>query len=77
VTPEIAPLALVATLVIYVVASLGLVPFVAVEKRRSGFLWMLVALACSPLLALVALVALPTGDHGDPASPFEAELRSR
>ena len=64
-------------LAVYVLASLGLVPFVAIEKRRSGFRWMLTSLLCSPLLALVALAALPLGDAGDPASPFEAELRSR
>ena len=64
-------------LAIYVLASLGLVPFVAIEKRRSGFRWMLTSLLCSPLLALVALAALPVGDGGDPSSPFEAELRSR
>jgi hypothetical protein len=64
-------------LAIYVLASLGLVPFVAIEKRRSGFRWMLTSLLCSPLLALVALAAVPVGDAGDPSSPFEAELRSR
>jgi len=64
-------------LAVYVLASLGLVPFVAIEKRRSGFRWMLTSLICSPLLALVALAALPLGDAGDPSSPFEAELGSR
>ena len=62
---------------VYVLATLGLVPFVAIEKRRSGFLWMLTSLLCSPLLALVALAVLPVGDAGDPTSPFDAELKSR
>jgi hypothetical protein len=38
---------------------------------------MLTSLLCSPLLALVALAALPLGDAGDPTSPFDAELKSR
>jgi hypothetical protein len=66
-----------ACVAVYILATLGLVPFVAIEKRRSGARWMLTSLLCSPLLALVALAALPLGDAGDPTSPFDAELKSR
>jgi hypothetical protein len=45
--------------VLYLLASLFLVPFVAWEKGRSGFGWMLIALFNSPLLALIALAAVP------------------
>jgi hypothetical protein len=56
-----------ASFLVYVVASVGLVPL--------G--WAFVSLVLTPLLALIALTALPPGTNGDPASPFEAELRSR
>jgi hypothetical protein len=35
------------------------------------------SLLFSPLLALIALVAVPPGTAHEPASPFEAELRRR
>jgi hypothetical protein len=75
-TPDAHVLLLISSL-IYLMASAVLVPFVAREKDRSGFGWMLSALLFSPLLALIALAALPPGTAREPASPFEAELRSR
>jgi len=62
---------------IYLLASIGLVPFVAIEKDRSGIGWAIASLLFSPLLALIALVAVPPGTAHEPASPFEAELRRR
>jgi hypothetical protein len=43
----------------YVFASLFLVPYVAAQKGRSGFGWALIALFLTPLLALLALAAVP------------------
>jgi hypothetical protein len=60
---------------LYVLAAVGLVPFVASEKDRSAVGWALLALLFSPLLALVALAAVPSGTHGEPVSSFDAELR--
>jgi hypothetical protein len=62
---------------IYLLASVGLVPFVAIEKDRSGIGWAIASLMFSPLLALNALVAVPPGTAHEPASSFEAELRRR
>jgi hypothetical protein len=62
---------------IYLLASVALVPFVAMEKNRSGIGWGITSLLFSPLLALIALVAVPPGTAHEPASPFEAELRRR
>jgi len=62
---------------IYLLASVGFVPFVALEKDRSGIGWAIASLLFSPLLALIALAGLPPGTHREPASPFEAELRRR
>jgi hypothetical protein len=39
-----------------------LIAYVAKEKHRDGASWMLIALVFSPLLALLALCALPMGD---------------
>ena len=41
------------------VATFGLVPKVARAKGRSGFEWFMVALTATPLLALIALAAIP------------------
>jgi hypothetical protein len=49
---------------IVVMAWLGgilLTGLVAAEKGRKGGVWLLVALAVTPLLALIALAALPDG----------------
>lgn len=62
---------------VHVAAAVFLVPYVAIEKGRPGILWAISALVFSPLLALVALAALPRGTAREPASPFEAELRDR
>lgn len=62
---------------VYVGAAVFLVPFVAIEKGRSGMSWAITALVLSPLLTLIALAALPLGTAREPASPFEAELRDR
>lgn len=42
------------------VAAVLLVSFVAVAKERNPFAWFVLSLLCTPLLALVALAALPT-----------------
>ena len=68
---------IVAAVLVYLLASLGLVPFVASEKRRSATAWVGVALLVSPLLALIALAALPQGMADEPVSSFDAELRRR
>jgi hypothetical protein len=52
-----------------------LVPFVASSKGRSGFAWMLIALLISPLLALIALVAVPAGEGKEPINPFDTDPR--
>ena len=60
---------------IYLLASVTLVPFVAFSKGRSGLAWVLIALLMSPLLALIALVAVPSGEGKEPINPFDAEPR--
>jgi len=68
---------LVFSCLIYLLASGGLVPFVARAKNRSGIGWMVSSLLFSPLLALIALAALPPGTADEPVSSFDAELRRR
>jgi hypothetical protein len=58
---------------IYVLASVTLVPYVASSKGRSGLAWMFVALLMSPLLALIALIAVPPGEGKEPINPFDAD----
>jgi hypothetical protein len=58
---------------IYLLASVTLVPYVASSKGRSGLAWMLIALFMSPLLALLALVAVPPGEGREPINPFDAD----
>jgi hypothetical protein len=58
---------------IYLLASVTLVPYVASSKGRSGLAWMFVALLMSPLLALIALVAVPPGEGREPINPFDAD----
>jgi hypothetical protein len=58
---------------IYLLASVTLVPYVASSKGRSGLAWMFVALLMSPLLALIALVAVPAGEGREPINPFDAD----
>jgi len=57
---------------IYLLASVTLVPFVAFSKGRSGLACVLIALLMSPLLALIALVAVPAGEGREPINPFDA-----
>jgi hypothetical protein len=61
----------------YFFASVGLVPYVASEKRRSSFGWVLTALFLTPLLALIALAALPTGEEDVPVNPFDLDREKR
>ena len=58
---------------IYLLASVTLVPYVASSKGRSGLAWIFVALLMSPLLALIALVAVPPGEGKEPINPFDAD----
>ncbi len=60
-------------LLLYFLASVTLVPYVARGKGRTGIGWMLTSLLFSPLLALVALAALPVGDSPEPMNPFDAD----
>ena len=48
----------------YLIATFGLVPYVASAKGRSGLGWLLIALVVTPLLSLLALAAIP--DTGGP-----------
>jgi hypothetical protein len=43
----------------YVLATIALVPSVARSKGRSGVEWFFVALFVTPLLALIALAGMP------------------
>jgi len=49
----------------YVFASLFLVPYVASQKGRSSLGWALIALFLTPLLALLALAAVPELEEDD------------
>jgi hypothetical protein len=55
----------------YFFASVGLVPYVASEKR------ILTAFFLTPLLALIALAALPTGEEDVPVNPFDLDREKR
>jgi len=46
-------------LLLYFITACSLVPWVAQQKGRSGFAWMLIALFWTPLFALIALAAVP------------------
>jgi len=62
-------------IVAYVAGAL-LCGFVADDKGRSIVGWILVALLCSPLLALLALAAIPS--HAKSARPYvPLELRDQ
>jgi len=49
----------------YVVGSLFLVPYVASQKGRSSVGWALIALFLTPILALLALAAVPEHEEDD------------
>jgi hypothetical protein len=61
----------------YFFASVGLVPYVASEKRRSSFGWILTAFFLTPLLALIALAALSTGEEDVPVNRFDLDREKR
>ncbi|MBI4636389.1 MAG: hypothetical protein HY727_08570 [Candidatus Rokubacteria bacterium] len=59
---------LLLVLVFYLVLSILLVPFVAHEKGRNPFFWAFIAVVCTPLMAILALAALPDlDDEGEEA----------
>ncbi|PYN32766.1 MAG: hypothetical protein DMD98_13705 [Candidatus Rokuibacteriota bacterium] len=43
----------------YVTTSVGIVPYVARQKGRSGLGWAILSLLVSPVFALLALTAVP------------------
>jgi len=55
----------------YVIAATSLVPWTAKQRGRSGFAWMLIALFFSPLLALLALNAVPELEEEDEPEAHE------
>ena len=60
----------------YVIASVGIVPYVARAKRRSGAGWAILSLLVTPVIALLALAAMPVtrGDDDQMAPcPYCAE----
>ena len=61
--------------IVYLLASVTLVPFVASTKGRSRLAWMLISLLMSPLLALIVLASVPPGEGREPINPFDAEPR--
>ena len=50
-------------LLLYLFSAIFLVPFVAGEKGRNAFAWFVIAVLCSPALALIALAAVPAKDR--------------
>jgi len=50
----------------YFLATVALVPCVASANGRSGFEWLLIALLVTPLLALIALAAMPVKREDQP-----------
>jgi len=58
----------------YLVATFGLVPYVASVKGRSGFGWLLLALLVTPLLALIALAAMPIKRDEEEAPEVSEEI---
>jgi hypothetical protein len=61
----------------YFFGSIGLVPYIASEKRRSVFGWILTSLLLTPLLALIALAALPMSEEDVPINPFDLDKENR
>jgi hypothetical protein len=64
VTEDTLVLLAVAVAVPYVITSLGIVPYVARQKGRSGVGWAIVSLLVSPVFALLALAAVPVRSGG-------------
>jgi hypothetical protein len=69
---DTAAIVLLLSSLFYLLASAGLVPWVARQKGRSGFGWLFIALFFSPLLALIALAAVPSFDREDSTSSAES-----
>jgi hypothetical protein len=67
------PIFVVLAGLVYLMASAGLVPYVAQQNGRSGFGWMFIALILTPLLALIALAAMPEAEPPPPLNPFDTE----
>jgi len=63
----------------YFFATFGLVPAVARAKGRSGIEWFFIALFVTPLLALIALAAMPDRQREDerPETPEVPEFKWR
>ncbi|PYM41358.1 MAG: hypothetical protein DME12_11915 [Candidatus Rokuibacteriota bacterium] len=65
-----------AVAIAYAIASVGIVPYVARAKRRSGPGWALLSLLVTPVITLLALAAIPPrgGDVDELAAcPYCAE----
>src|SRR2546425_12100767 len=61
----------------YVITSVGIVPYVAGQKGRSGLVWILISLLVSPVIALLALAAMPvTRGDDDQMAPVPIAPRS-
>jgi hypothetical protein len=59
----------------YVITAASLVPWTARQKGRSGLAWMLIALLFSPLLALIALAAVPVRpEEREKEQPADADV---
>jgi len=56
--PDVAMLILLGGF-LYLITAAALVPWVAQQKGRSAFGWLLIALLWTPLFALIALAAVP------------------
>ena len=54
-----------AVVVVWIAATSMLVPFVASQKGRNGWLWALASAVFSPLLALIVLAAVPGVDRAN------------
>jgi hypothetical protein len=65
VTDDTLTLVVAAVAIPYAIASLGIVPYVARAKRRSGSGWAILALLVTPVIALLALAAMPVTRRDD------------
>lgn len=52
-------LLIVLSVFMYVFTAVTLIPFVAEQKQRSAFGWAVIAIVWTPVLALIALAAVP------------------
>lgn len=58
------------TFMLWIAATVFLVPFVAHEKGRSAIGWALLSLVFSPLLTLLALAAVPMAQRKQEEKPW-------